>query len=233
MSPRRRDTRQRLGGMRILHNVVRRPGRSRLLLVLLGAMTAHSSAFTIAITQAPPPTVYLQIGVGTFTSGFYSQGGTPGNNTTVNSVSVNVPASAVGNQTAQAMTTDSAVSASSYDGRTFCTAPTQLYVGGFYRRPGNGGGNFGTLTASILTPLTNAAGNIIPFSQISWTSSGIGDSGAEPFPSGTFPATGTQSIGTIARNQWAESCWTFSYANTLVPAAGTYTGVVLYTLTAP
>jgi hypothetical protein len=199
----------------------------------LGAAIEPSSAFTIALTPAPPPTVYLQIGVGTFTGGFFSTGGTPANNATVNTVSVSVPAAAVGNQTAQAMTTDSAVSASSYDGRTFCTAPTDLYVGGFYRRPGNGGGSFATLTASVPASLTSAAGDTIPFSQISWTSSGIGDSGAEPFPSGTFTAAGTQSIGIIARNEWDESCWTFSYANTLVPAAGTYSGVVLYTLTAP
>ena len=216
----------------MLHNVVG-PARPLWVVALLGAAIEPSSAFTIAITPGPPPTVYLQIGVGTFTGGFYSTGGTPGNNATVNTVSVSVPAAAVGNQMAQAMTTDSAVSASSYDGRTFCAAPAQLYVGGFYRRPGNGGGSSATLTASVPAALTDAAGGTIPFSQISWTSSGSGDSGAEPFPSGTFTAAGTQSIGTIARNQWAESCWTFSYANTIFPAAGTYSGVVLYTLTAP
>ena len=97
----------------------------------------------------------------------------------------------------------------------------------------SGGGSFATLTASVPASLTSAAGDTIPFSQISWTSSGIGDSGAEPFPSGTFTAAGTQSIGIIARNEWDESCWTFSYANTIFPAAGTYSGVVLYTLTAP
>jgi hypothetical protein len=230
MPPRRRDTRERLGGTGILHNLVRPALWS---VALVGVLAEQSSAFTIAISTGPPPTVYLQIGVGTFTGGFYSTGGTPGNDTTVNTVSVSVPASAVGNQTAQAMTTDSAVSASSYDGRTFCTAPTQLYVGGFFRRQGNGGGSSATLTASVPASLTSAAGVTIPFSQISWTSSGIGDSGAQPFPSGTFTAGGTQSIGTISRNQWAESCWTFSYANTIVPAAGSYTGVVLYTLTAP
>jgi len=200
---------------------------------LLGALIEQSSAFTIALTPGPPPTVYLQIGVGTFIGGTYSAGGTPGNNATVNTVSVTVPPSAVGNQTAQAMTTDSAVSASSYDGRTFCTAPTQLYIGGFLRRPGNGSGSLATVTASVPASLTDAAGDTIPFSEISWTSSGIGDSGAEPFPSNTFTAGGTQSIGTIARNQWAESCWTFSYANSTVPAAGTYNGTVIYTLTAP
>jgi hypothetical protein len=202
-------------------------------MALFGAAIEQSSAFTIAVTPGPPPTVYLQIGVGTFAGGSYTAGGTPGNNATVNTVSVSVPAAAVGNQTAQDMTTDSVVSASSYDGRTFCTAPTQLYVGGFYRRPGNGGGSSATLTASVPVSLIDAVGDTIPFSQISWTSSGIGDSGAQPFPSGAFTAAGTQSIGTIDRNQWAESCWTFSYANTIFPAAGTYSGVVLYTLTAP
>src|SRR5207248_575349 len=46
-------------------------------------------------------------------------------------------------------------------------------------------------------------------------------------------AGAVQTVGAIAQNQWAESCWTFSYGNTTIPAAGTYTGRVLYTLTAP
>ena len=32
----------------------------------------------------------------------------------------------------------------------------------------------------------------IPFSQISWTSSGAGDAGAQPFPSGTYVAGSLQ-----------------------------------------
>jgi len=86
--------------------------------------------------------------------------------------------------------------------------------------------------ASVPTNLVNGSGNTIPFSQISWTSSGNGDTGAQPFPAGTF-APGTQTIGNIARNQWAESCHTFRYANANVVAAGTYTGRVTYTLTTP
>jgi hypothetical protein len=216
-----------------LHNLSR-AGQRLLCLALLAALADHSSAFTIAITAKNPRAVYLQIGVGTFTGGWYASGGTPGNNTTHNTVSVAVPATAVGNGAAQAMTTDSAVGASSYDGRAFCSAPAQLYVGGFYRRVGNAGGPGGaTVTATVPAALTDTSGDTIPFSQISWTSNGIGDAGAEPFPAGTFVAGGTQSIGTIAKNQWAESCWSFSYANTTVHPAGTYTGTVLYTLAAP
>ncbi len=232
MSPRRRDKRERLGGTAILHNPVRRAG-ALWCLGMLYALPDSSGAFTIAIAGGPPPTVYLQIGAGTFTGGPYSSGGTPGNNTTVNTVSASVAATDVGTGVAQTMSTDSTVSASSYDGRTFCSAPAQLYIGGFFRRPGNGGGSTATLTATVPAALVDAAGDALPFSQISWTSSGIGDSGAEPFPAGTFAAGSTQTIGAINRNEWGESCWTFSYANTIVPAAGTYTGVVLYTLTAP
>ncbi len=76
-------------------------------------------------------------------------------------------------------------------------------------------------------------GDNIPFSQISWTSGGNGDTGAEPFPAGTFVSGGTQTVGTIARNQWAESCWTFSYLNSAVQAAGTFNGRVVFTLTTP
>lgn len=192
---------------------------------------ATTSAFTVTITAANPKAAYLQVGVGTFTGGNYNVGGTPGNNPTVNRVSVNVPAAAIGNSVAQAMTTDSTATASFYDGFTFCTVPAQLYIGGFYRNTANTGG--ATVVATVPASLTNAAGDVIPFSQIRWTSGGIGDTGAQPFPAGTFVAGGTQTVGTIARNQWAESCWTFSYLNTTVPAAGTFTGRVVYTLTTP
>ena len=82
----------------------------------------------------------------------------------------------------------------------------------------------------------NATGDTIPFSRVSWTSGGngpLGDSAGQPFTAGTFTGGAVQTVGTIAQNHWAESCWTFSFSNTTYPAAGTYTGRVLYTLTAP
>ena len=83
--------------------------------------------------------------------------------------------------------------------------------------------------------LTNATGDTIPFSKISWTSSGNGDTARrrQPFPAGTFVNGGVQTVGAMASNTWNESCWTFSYLNNTVPAAGTFTGVVLYTMSAP
>jgi hypothetical protein len=194
-----------------------------------GALDA--SAFTVTVPTGSR-TLYLQVGVGTFT-GTLQGGGSPGVNNTVNSVSVTVPAAQVGTGTAQAMTTNSTAAQSFWDNFTFCSPPAQLYVGGFYRRPNNAGGTGATLTASVPANLSNGSGGTIPFSQISWTSSGIGDTGAQPFGPGTFVAGSTQQIGTIARNQWAESCLTFSYANTAVVRDGTYTGTVVYTLSAP
>ncbi|MFO1311753.1 MAG: hypothetical protein U1F41_06750 [Burkholderiales bacterium] len=207
------------------------PMRMLLCCGLLGPAAGATFAFTVNITAANPKAAYLQVGVGTFTGGNYNAGGTPGNNTTVNKVSVTVPAGAVGNSVAQAMTTDSTASVSFYDGFTFCNAPAQLYIGGFYRNTATTGG--ATVVATVPASLSNGAGNTIPFSQITWTSSGIGDTGAQPFPAGTFVAGGTQTVGTIARNQWAESCWAFSYLNTALPAAGTFTGRVVFTLTTP
>jgi len=203
--------------------------------MLLAPVSNPAGAFTVSILNGPPKTLYLQVGVGGFTGIFpyYILGGVPGNNTTVNTESVAVPAAAVGNGTAQAMTTVSGVSASSYDGRAFCNVPAQLYIGGFYRTPGLGGGGSATVTATVPASLVDAAGDTLSFAQVSWTSGGGGDSGGEPFPAGSFSAGAVQTVGTIAQNQWAESCWTFSYSNTTVPAAGTYTGRVLYTLTAP
>jgi hypothetical protein len=204
-----------------------------LALAIAGAscsLCGHSQAFTVSISAGSPRVIYLQVGVGSFT-GFYNSGGSPQSNPTVNVVSVNVPAAAVGSGTAQPMASNTGATNSFYDNFTFCSAG-QLYIGGFYRRTNNAAGAGATLTATPSGPLTNGAGDSIPFTQIRWTSSGIGDTGGQPFPSGTFTGA-TQSIGTINRNQWAESCHTFSYLNAAIVPAGTFTGRVTYTLTAP
>jgi len=206
------------------------------------AVASGAHAFTITLAPAAPKTVYFQVGVGTFTGTYcrrnctvppilQSGSSAPGTNTTINQVSVSVSANAVGNGTAQSMTTDSTQASSFFDGRAFCTLPTQLYIGGYYRTTGNGA-NTALVTATLAASLMDAAGDTIPFSQISWTSGGNGDAGAEPFPAGSFTGTSI-GVGSIAQNHWAESCWTFSYKNTVVPAAGTYTGRVTYTISAP
>jgi hypothetical protein len=207
-----------------------RSWRRRLCIGLLAA-AAPAFAYTVNISTGTR-TLYLQVGNGSFT-GTLQGGGSPGVNSTVNVVSVTVPAAQVGTGTAQAMTTNSTAANSFWDNFTFCSPPAQLYVGGFYRRANTTSGTGATLTASVPATLSNGSGGTISFSQISWTSSGIGDTGAQPFPAGTFVAGSTQTIGTIARNQWAESCLTFSYANSAVVPSGTYTGIVVYTLSAP
>jgi hypothetical protein len=162
--------------------------------------------------------IYLQVGNGSFT-GTYSGGGTPGKNATVNQVTVTVPAAALGSGTAQQMTSNSTQAVSYYDNFTFFRLP----------------GTTGTATLSVTTSaanLVNATGDTIPFSQVSWTSSGLGDTGGQPIPAGAFTG-GTQTLATFGVNTWNESCHTFSYANTARVAAGTYTGRATYTLSAP
>jgi hypothetical protein len=203
-------------------------------LALLAGTSCPASAFTVAINAGAPKTVYLQIGIGSFT-GLYDNGGTPLNNSTVNKVSVSVAASVLGNGTAQAMTTDSTQANSFYDNYAYCNVPQQLYIGGFYRTTGNGNGTV-NVTATVPASLVDSAGDTIPFSQLSWTTDGngpLGDSTGQPFIAGTFTGGAVQTVGSIAQNHWAESCWTFSFRNNTFPAAGTYTGRVLYTLTAP
>lgn len=197
----------------------------------LAAVCGTASAYTVTLTPAAPLTVYLQVGVGSFTDD-YIYGGQPQNNTAINTVSATLAANAVGNGTAQALSTNSTAAVSYWDGYTYCSVPTQLYIGGFYRTTG-GTATAAKVTATVPAALTNTAGATIPFSKIQWTSSGNGDTGAEPFPAGTFVNGGVQSVGSMASNTWNESCWTFSYSNNTVPAAGTFTGVVLYTLSAP
>lgn len=197
---------------------------------LAAVALAQSPARAFTVNIAPGArAIYLQVGNGSFT-GLYSTGGTPGNNPTINRVSVSVPAAVVGNGAAQAMTSDSTQANSFYDNFAFCNPPVQVYIGGFFRLPGATG--TATLTVSTPASLVNASGDTIPFSQISWVSSGNGDTGAQPVPAGAFTG-GTQTLASFPVNTWRESCHTFSYANSSVVAAGTYTGRATYTLSAP
>ena len=189
---------------------------------------AASHAYVVTIT-AGPKALYLQVGVGTFTGGNFNSGGIPGNNATINRVTVTVPAASIGAGTLP-MTTDSTVTASSYDGFTFCTIPAQVYVAGLFRTPGASAN--ATLTATAPTSLVNGAGNTIPFNTVSWISGGNGDAIAT-IPSGTFVGGAAQTLYSVTRNTWFESCLQFNYANLQFVPAGTFTGRVSYTLTAP
>jgi len=190
----------------------------------------RSGAYVVTITSGAKA-IYLQVGVGTMTGGTFNNGGTPGNNATVNTVSVTVPAASLGTGS-QTMSTNSTVTSSPYDGFAFCpaaTPQTYVYVGGYYRT-GNTGAN-ATLTVTSPANLVSGA-NTLPFSTISWVSGGNGDATAT-IPSGTFAGGTTQTILSVTRNTWFESCLQFQYANSAVFPAGTYTNRVTYTLTAP
>lgn len=192
----------------------------------LAALSQEAQAYTITISSGTRA-IYLQVGAGGY-SGTYNSGGTPGNNSTINVVSVTVPAASVGSGTAQSMTSNSTVSQSPIDAYTFCTPPSQVYIGA-WSRPGSGTG-VATLTVTAPANLTSG-GDTIPFNQISWTMSGNGDATFQ-FPNGTFSG-GTQTLATFPANTWKEQCMTFTYANSAVRAAGTYTGRATYTLSLP
>lgn len=201
-----------------------------LCLAMAAMASAEAGAFTVNITNGLTPSIYLRIGDGVYTGTFQSNG-TPGSGGTINTVSLAVPGASVGNGTALAMTSNGVQTTSNYDGFVFCNVPAQIYVGGF-NRGGLVSGGTGTLTVTAPANLTTVAGDTIPFSQISWTSSGNGDTGAQPFPAGTFTG-GTQTLASFPVNTWRESCHAFSYRNTAVVAAGNYTGRVTYTLAVP
>lgn len=200
-------------------------------LLAFGAVP-EAKAFVVNITATSlQAQIYLRVGDGAF-NGTYDSGGTPAASATITRASVSVPATAVGNGAAQAMTTNATQATSFYDGYAFCNLPAQVYIGGYNRGGLLGAGGNGTLTVTAPASLTNAGGNTIAFSQISWTSSGNGDTGAQPFPAGAFTG-GTQTLASFPVNTWRESCHTFSYANANLVAAGTYTGRVTYTLSVP
>lgn len=90
----------------------------------------------------------------------------------------------------------------------------------------------GVATLTVTTPANLTSGSdTIPFSQISWVMSGNGDTVFQ-FPDGSFTG-GTQTLGTLPANTWKEQCMTFRYANSVLPAAGAYSGRAVYTLSLP
>jgi len=96
--------------------------------------------------------------------------------------------------------------------------------------------NTGTvmISAGVSSPagLGNGAGQFIPFDQILTSS----DNGGLPAPvltnsgAAAVPVTGNLFSGLVT-NQTAD--WTYSYKNTVTPAAGTFTGQVTYTANIP
>ena len=199
-------------------------------LMVLALAASPAAAFVVSIAGGSPPVIYLQVGVGSFT-GVYTSGGSPQNNPIVNVVSVDVPVSALLSPSSLQMTSDSTQARSFYDGRVFCSPPNQVYIGGFYRRPGGSGAATIILTAEVTQPLTSAAGHTIPFSRISWQATT--SPGATPgIPGGRFVDGGTQTLAVFNRNEWRESCLTFFF-DTGLDAAGVYAGGVIYTLGTP
>ncbi|MBP8272196.1 MAG: hypothetical protein KAX42_10030, partial [Sphaerotilus sp.] len=157
-----------------------------------------------------------------------------GNNTAVNLVSANLTGAQLLSGTPQAMTSNSTQSASLYDGYNTCPTPaSQVIIGASYRRNNaNNGPASATLRVTSPANLTSAAGDTIPFSQISWTVSAPGSGVPNVIPAGTFNGA-TQTLTTIPANTYIENCHSFSYANSAVRAAGTYNGQVTYTVSSP
>lgn len=194
-----------------------------LLLVLCCAQMAAAQAWTINIGAASRR-VFLQVGNGTRNA----------NNAQVNQVSVNVPANQVGTGTAQAMTSNSTQANSPLDNFRVCVPPAQVYVGGSYQRS-NAANGPATARLLVTSPasLVSAAGDTIPFTEISWTIASLGaDNNPNVIPAGAFTG-GVQTLATFTANTYNENCHIFSYANSAPRAAGTYNGQVTYTLTVP
>lgn len=202
-----------------------------LLLLLCLADMASAHAWSLSINSGSRR-LFLHVGNGAVSNASGNFNGATGTNGAINLVQVTVPVAQLGNGTDLAMTSDSSQSTSLYgDGNTTCPTPaSQVMVGAGYRR--NSGSASATLSVASPGNLTSAAGDTIPFTEISWTVSAPGSGVPNVIPAGTFSGA-TQTLTTVPGNTYIENCHSFSYANNAVRAAGTYDGRVTYTLTAP
>jgi hypothetical protein len=189
--------------------------------MMFASMSASMSQAWVLNVTPGPRAVYLAVGNATQNAG----------NTTVNLVSVNVPANTVGTGQVQTMQSTSTQANSPFDNYNVCVpASGQVYIGGFFRLPA---ASATTAVLQVSTPFGLTSGvNTIPFNQISWTSTALGNAAAD-IPAGTFPSGGTLVLRNFAANSYVENCHTFQYANTVLAPAGQYDGVATYTLTAP
>lgn len=192
------------------------------------AIATSADAWILSISPGARQ-IFIQVGNGTYTGGNHNAGGTPANNPTINVVSANVPAASVGNGTPIAMTSNSTAANSFLDGYNVCNPPTQVYIGGWVRVPGSTGS--GVMSVTTPANLINGAGDTIPFSSISWNSTANGNT-TPHVAAGTFNGA-TLTLANIAANTWVENCMVFTYANSSVYPAGTYTGRAVYTLSLP
>lgn len=183
-------------------------------------VSAPAAAWVLNIKPGPRQ-LFLMVGVGT----------PDANNSTVNTVSVTLPALSVGSGAAQPMATDSTQQRSPFRNYTTCDQPGQVYIGASYRQPSaSAGADAAALQVSTPPNLTSGS-SAITFTQISWTSTARGRPAAH-IPAGTFSG-GTQFLANVPRNYALENCFTYTYANTVVVPAGTFTGRAAFTLTVP
>lgn len=200
------------------------PWRGIALWLVLGAQVTGAQAWSLSIAAASRR-VFLHVGNGT----------AEGSNSTINVVTSTLTGAQLLASTAQAMTTDSTQSRSLWgDGYTTCPTPaSQIIIGASYRRSNSNNGP-ASAVLSVASPanLINASGDTIPFSQISWTVAAPGSSQPSIIPAGTFNG-GTLTLTSVPANTYIENCHSFSYANSTIRAAGTYTGQVTYTMATP
>jgi hypothetical protein len=190
--------------------------------ILLGSLLCCTSIVVDAwVLNVTPGARRIYLAVGNAT--------TDAANATINQVSVTVPANVLGTGTAQAMTSNSTQANSPFDGYNVCVPPNQVYIGGYFREPST---TAAVARLQVTTPATLTSGaDTLPFTQISWTSTALGNATAD-IPAGTFNGA-TLFLRNVSSNTYVENCHTFTYANTNLVAAGVYSGRATYTLTTP
>lgn len=185
---------------------------------LLCCASLSADAWVLNVTPGARR-IYLAVGNAT----------TDAANATINQVSVTVPANMLGTGTAQAMTSNSTQANSPFDAYNVCVPPNQVYIGGYFREPST---TASVARLQVTTPGTLTSGaDTLPFTEISWTSTALGNAAAD-IPAGTFNGA-TVFLRNISSNTYVENCHTFTYANTNLVAAGVYSGRATYTLTTP
>ncbi len=189
--------------------------------IVTGAATSSPGAvarvdFTIVI----PKILFLRVGSG---SAYWAAGSTLANDATINLITFQPGSGVLGNGTA--------VAATAASGDLTNGAVTAAVV--------SNSGNV-TLNATAGGALGNGSGDSINYSEITTTTATLNSATALPAPTLTN-ATSANVVLTAPASKIIkqDARWTYAYANTTIPPAGTYGGVnvnngrIVYTATMP
>lgn len=211
-----------------------RLARGWLTSLALVVLAPEASAWSFNL-QSASRRVFMYVGTASYTYNAQIRATGVTNNTTVDSIAIDMTGSMLGALTSTASLVFTPATRRNYVSQWnpigVCTDPS-IVVGAGYQNS-NASPASASVTLSSPSQLTSMEGNGIPFSSIYWHTYSPDTQRRD----NQWPEQGnmgsTQMLATVPRNTVSEVCFYFSYLGDTVYPAGTYDGIVTFTASTP